>query len=133
MFITRSKTKTRYNSPARNLLLGLLLLAVVFGVSGNVSAQAKVGTTGAQFLELGVSARAMGMAEAFTAVVDDISATYYNPAGLVYMYNREVAFTYIDMPAGVSYAYAAFGTPLESIGGVLGISFYGLNSGDMIV
>jgi hypothetical protein len=92
-------------------------------------AQAKVGTTGAQFLELGVSARAMGMAEAFVAVSDDISAAYYNPAGLTYLYGREAAFTYIKMPADINYGFAALGLPLESIGGVLGIGMYALSSG----
>ncbi len=95
-------------------------------------AQAKVGTTGAQFLELGVSARAMGMAEAFVAVADDISAAYYNPAGLTYLYGREAAFTYIKMPADINYGFAALGLPLESIGGVLGIGVYALSSGDII-
>ena len=41
----------------------LVMLAAWCSLPIDVSAQAKVGTTGAQFLELGVSARAMGMAE----------------------------------------------------------------------
>ena len=56
------------------------MVCLLFLISpSKVLGQAKVGTTGAQFLELGVSARAMGMAEAFTAVSDDISSVYYNP------------------------------------------------------
>jgi long-subunit fatty acid transport protein len=110
----------------------IIFLLSVFCFSSDVNAQAKVGTTGAQFLELGVSARAMGMAEAFTAVTDGISSVYYNPAGLVSLYGREAAFTLINMPADVNYSFAAIGFPLESIGGVLGLSFYHLNSGDMI-
>ncbi len=109
------------------LALGLIMLFAPH----DVNAQAKVGTTGAQFLELGVSARAMGMAEAFTAVADDISAVYYNPAGLVYLYGPEVGATYVRMPADISYGFLAGALPLESIGGVLGISAYGLNSGKM--
>lgn len=107
------------------LAVGLLLLFS----PGDVRAQAKVGTTGAQFLELGVSARAMGMAEAFTAVVNDVSAVYYNPAGLVYLYGPEGQLTYVRMPADVNFGYGGIGLPLESIGGVLGVSFYHLNSG----
>jgi hypothetical protein len=110
----------------------VLSLAVLFS-PGEVCAQAKVGTTGAQFLELGVSARAMGMAEAFTAVTDDITSVYYNPAGLTYLYGREFAATYVDMPVGVGHAFAAIGLPLESIGGVLGVSAYSLSSGWMDV
>jgi hypothetical protein len=113
-------------------MLTLLCCGLVFLPSA-VQAQAKVGTTGAQFLELGVSARAMGMAEAFTAVSDDITSVYYNPAGLTYLYGREAAFTYIDMPAGVGHGFAAIGFPLEAIGGVLGVSTIALGSGSMDV
>jgi hypothetical protein len=43
----------------------------------------KVSTTGVYFLRIGVDARALGMGEAYTAVSDDISSVFWNPAGLV--------------------------------------------------
>lgn len=123
-----------WSFPRGALAVGMtvVLCCVAWLSPAEVSAQAKVGTTGAQFLELGVSARAMGMAEAFTAVADDISAVYYNPAGLVYLYGREAIFTYISMPADINYGFGAIGLPLESIGGVLGVGVYALSSGEMI-
>ncbi|MDX9857098.1 MAG: PorV/PorQ family protein [candidate division Zixibacteria bacterium] len=113
-------------------LTAITLVLVVLLTPADARAQAKVGTTGAQFLELGVSARAMGMAEAYTAVVDDISSIYYNPAALVQMYGREGMLTYIDLPADIDYGFGAVGFPLESIGGVLGFSMAALTTGDII-
>lgn len=115
----------------RIFFLAIVVLSALF-LSSSVLGQAKVGTTGAQFLELGVSARAMAMGEAFLAVVDDISAVYYNPAALTTLYGREATFTYIDMPADVGYGFVGFGLPLESIGGVVGFGAYSLKSGDII-
>ncbi|MGH8015023.1 MAG: hypothetical protein ACREBV_02410, partial [Candidatus Zixiibacteriota bacterium] len=107
------------------LLLAVVLATVtLFLPPSSVYGQAKVGTTGAQFLELGVSARAMAMGEAFTAVVDDISAVYYNPAALTTLFGREASFTYISMPADVGYGFGGFGFPLEAVGGVVGIGAY---------
>ncbi|MEW5994991.1 MAG: PorV/PorQ family protein [Candidatus Zixiibacteriota bacterium] len=114
-------------------VVALALGALVLLSPGLLQAQAKVGTTGAQFLELGVSARAMGMAEAYTAVSDDITSIYYNPAGLTYLYGRELGLTYIGMPADINYGLVAFGLPLESVGGVVGFGFYGLHSSYMDV
>ncbi|HWR84225.1 MAG TPA: PorV/PorQ family protein [Candidatus Deferrimicrobium sp.] len=125
--------RTGHRRTRRRLVsIGAMALALAIGLSpAQVQAQAKVGTTGTQFLELGVSARAMGMGEAFVAIADDISSAYYNPAGLTYLYGREAAFTYIRMPADINYGFAALGLPLEAIGGVLGIGMYGLSSGDI--
>jgi long-subunit fatty acid transport protein len=110
----------------------LVLVLLMVGLTPtNVSAQAKVGTTGAQFLELGVSARSMGMGGAFAAISDDVSAIYYNPAGLTSLLGREVMATYVDMPADVQFGFVGLGMPLESVGGVVGVGVYALTSGSM--
>ena len=70
------------------LVLGLFAAALL--VPGLAWSQAKVGTTGYQFLEIGASSRAVGMGDAFVALVDDASAVYYNPAGLTGLDGPEV-------------------------------------------
>lgn len=42
------------------------------------------GTSAATFLQLGFGARPIGFGEAFVPVANDVSALYYNPAGLAY-------------------------------------------------
>jgi hypothetical protein len=42
------------------------------------------GTSAAEFLQMGYGARAIGFGEAFVPVANDVSALYYNPAGLAY-------------------------------------------------
>lgn len=66
--------KTLKNLTAVCLFSGMILVSPGAGRAAESSA--------AQFLSLGFGARALGMGEAFVAVADDVSAVYYNPAGL---------------------------------------------------
>ena len=111
----------------RQLIIVLMVLLLLPGV---LLGQAKVGTAGAQFLKLGVGARANGMGDAFVAVSNDATAMYYNPAGLTQLYDREVIFTHVDYPAEISYEFVGLAYPLYRFGGVLGFGFYMLNGGD---
>jgi len=79
-------------------LLPLCLCAKPFG---------KTGTVALQFLKLGVDARAIGMGEAFTAVSDDISSVYWNPAGLAPAYQNQVFFSHTNWPANIMHEFAA--------------------------
>jgi hypothetical protein len=112
-------------------LVLLLPLAILLLYPSLSFGQAKVGTAGAQFLEIGVSARAIGMGEAFLGLSDDASALYYNPGGLALLTQKEVAFTHIDYPAGIKYEFAGFVLPTPSLAGTFGVAFYMLNMDDM--
>jgi len=107
-----------------------LIVLALFLIPELAWGQAKTGTSGAQFLELGVSARAVGMGNAFLAMADDASAIYYNPAGLSQLSQREIILTHVDYPADITYDFAGLAYP-ELLGGVWGLGFYFLNSGDM--
>jgi hypothetical protein len=110
----------------------ILMLGIVFLLVPHLAwGQAKVGTAGAQFLELGVSARAIGMGDAFLAISDDASAVYYNPAGLTQIVERQAMFTHVSYVGDINYDFAALAYPTTRFGGVWGVGFYILNAGAM--
>jgi hypothetical protein len=108
------------------LAILLCLPVLVFG-------QAKVGTAGAQFLKIGVSARAVGMGDAFIGVANDASALYYNPAGVAVLENKELVATHIEYPADIQYEFVGLVYPVPQLYGALGLTAYWLHTGDMPV
>jgi len=55
----------------------------------------------------GMGARAMGMGGAFTGVADDVSAVYYNPAGLAQIQGHQAHFEYLFVKPEVKVGVAA--------------------------
>jgi hypothetical protein len=92
----------------------------------------KVGTTAAQFLKLGVGARAVSMGGAYVAQANDLSALYWNPAGLATIPGSSVQFSHTQYLADINYNFAAFGINLPSVGAISASLIY-LHSGDMEV
>lgn len=77
-----------------------------------------------EFLKIGVGARAMGMANAFVANANDVTAGYWNPAGLSRM-NSDFQFSFMHSEyfAGIAaYDYASFATKIDEKS-ALGFSF----------
>ncbi len=78
------------------------------------------GTTGANFLKIGVGARATAMGGAFTALADDSTSLYWNPAGLAQIKGRELSATYNLWFEDIRQGYLSMGFP--SMGGTLGLA-----------
>ncbi len=70
------------------------------------------GSTSAQFLKIGVSARAAGMSNAYISVVSGPEAVYYNPAGLTGIKKMGIAFTHTSWFAGINHDFASIGLNL---------------------
>ena len=84
------------------------------------------GTTGASFLKIGAGARPVGMGEAFVGVADDVNAIAWNPAGLIFIDNKEISFMYNMWFQNISYSYLAYAQKMpdsERIG--LSITYVG--------
>lgn len=122
----------------RLILLSLLLLfatraqAQVGTPEPNRETATKVGTTAAQFLKLGVGARAIALGGSFVAEANDLSALYWNPAGLANLYGGAVQVAHTQYLAGIDYSFAAFGTSLGNAG-TIAASLILLDSDDMEV
>jgi hypothetical protein len=89
-----------------------------------------VGTTEYNFLRIAPSARQVGMAEVATAIVDDSSSSYFNPAGLVHIKKQELSFTHLSYLEGINYEYFAYALRITRNDVIAANAIY-LNSGKM--
>ena len=99
------------------MLRSLVILAIsgtlTAGVPSPLAAQ-KVAKYGADFLAGGVGGRALGMGGTHVGIVQDVSAGYWNPAGLAGLEYPEVAYMHAERFAGIiSFDYAAGAIPLS--------------------
>jgi len=83
------------------LLFPLSGMGQIFSILGGE----RVGTSSATFLKIGIGARAEGMGGAFTAVADDPSCLYWNPAGAAQLKNSAVMVNHNEWPADIKHEY----------------------------
>jgi len=107
----------------KNLSLLLILTLPLFADF------AKLGTSGAQFLKIGVG-RGAAMGEAFVAVADDVSSTYWNPSGLGTMTSREFCLYHNEWIADIKHDYLAVALPLSNFG-TMAVSLTAVTMGQM--
>ena len=70
---------------------------IVFLLGMIVPVQLIGGKYAAEFLRIGVGARALGMGGAFVAIADDGSASYWNPAGLGNLARHQIHFSHVQL------------------------------------
>ena len=79
-----------------------------------------------EFMKIPVGARAVGMGGAFSAVADDATSPYWNPAGMVFLPYREAFLQHAEQFGSlVSHNFGGYVMPLEAKGerrSALGIS-----------
>ncbi|MDD5491175.1 MAG: PorV/PorQ family protein [bacterium] len=91
----------------------LLVMLLTCSLIGTAFASSKVGTSGAQFLKVGVGSRATAMGGVFTGVADDVSAMYWNPGGLGGLKKTEVLYTYNKWFQDITHQFLGAAVPTK--------------------
>lgn len=104
-----------------------LSLMVAASYAQNVT---KTGTTAAKFLSIGVGPRANAMGGAFSAIANDASAIYWNPAGIASSDQLQALFSYTGLYAGISLDYFGVIVPSGDAGN-FAVSVTAINYGDI--
>ena len=86
------------------------------------------GTTGANFLKLGIGPRAIAMGEAQVGLADDVYASYWNPAGLAGLRGQEAGFVQTRYVESIRESFAAYAYPTQAQG-TFGVSMTYLGVG----
>jgi hypothetical protein len=115
--------------PVKIDLRWAIIFALVYTVFALHSQAADPGVTTGDLLRVPVSARAIGMGEAYTAMADDSSALAWNPAGLSFMQQREAAFMHSSLFEGIHYERLAYAVPGDRLS--FGTSLTYLGFGDI--
>jgi len=110
----------------------LSIILLILFIATNSFAISKVGTTAAQFLKIGAGSRAVGMGGAFVALANDVSAIYWNPAGIARLTNNEVVLLHTEWLADVSYDFLAASVNMGNMGTV-GFSLTSVSMDEMEV
>ncbi len=106
------------------LLFMFFVLVLIFPSQGYANGP---GTAGPTFLKIGIGARASAMGDAFSAIADDASALYWNPAGLAQLKKGEIFSMYNLWMQEIRQGYLCLTLPSSTFE----ISAIGINYVDM--
>lgn len=68
-----------------------------------------------EFMNIGVDAASLGMANTVTATTSDVNSGYWNPAGLMRLKDKQVALMHASYFANIAqYDFAAYAAPIDS-------------------
>ena len=111
-------------------LIGIALLAS----TGTATLWAQAGAAAVPFLLISPDARSSGMGEAGTGIADNINAIYWNPGGLGFLTNRQIALSFSrwlpQFNADLFYSYVTAGQYFPQLDGTVAVNFILMNLGE---
>ena len=88
------------------------LLFLIPLILTSLQSQTVIGKYAGEFLSIGVGGRPLGMGGAYVAIANDVTAGYYNPAGLAKLNYPQIALMHDERYGNlVNYNYAAVALP----------------------
>ncbi|MEA2714550.1 MAG: hypothetical protein QOK27_2511 [Gemmatimonadales bacterium] len=113
------------HTSARNLALMAALLsglpAAASGQAGTNQDNTAYGTTSAEFLLMGAGARGTALGGAFSSIATDVSALYYNPAGIALMARPGAMIGTYDYVASTRYSWGGIAFPFSGGSRAIGL------------
>ena len=106
--------------PSPSIWAAMVFLFLIPALS---SAQG-AGSTSTNFQEIGVGARASAMGDSFTAVSNDSTAVFWNPAGLVLAQGTQFSLTQAEWVEGVTSEFFTFSQNIDYDGAFGGSLIY---------
>lgn len=92
----------------------------------------RAGISTAQFLKIGVGGRATAMGDAFVAVANDVSALYWNPAGLTQFDDNQIIFSHNEWVVDINHDFVGAVYHLDDAN-TFGVSLTALSMDEMKV
>ena len=114
------------------ITITLSLLMITFSVTSYAQKPYRVGTTAANFLEIGIGSDGNAMGDAYVSMLGNLSSIYWNPAGLAFLKQNEAMFMIQPWIVDINSTAAAAAIVLPSYG-TLSFGFYHVGYGDMEV
>jgi hypothetical protein len=92
-----------------------LLLSILFLSVSSINAQTEISKYAGEFMAIGIGGRPLGLGGAFVSIANDVTAGYYNPAGLAKLNYPQISLMHSEQFGNfVNYDYAAVGIPFKS-------------------
>tara|TARA_Y100001970_G_C14233457_1_gene860263 strand:- start:46 stop:1092 length:1047 start_codon:yes stop_codon:yes gene_type:complete len=97
-----------------------------------INGQTNVGTTSASFLEIGAGARSLAMGGAYVSLANDVSALYWNPAGIASVSRPSIQLYHAPWLVETDYYHGGSVVPMGGAG-ALGFSYTVITMKEMLV
>jgi hypothetical protein len=94
----------------QNRLIDKFIYLFFLSLTTLIAGELKFSKYAGEFMSIGIGGRALGMGNAFTSVANDVTAGYWNPAGLVNLSSTQIMLMHDERFAGiVNYDYIGLG------------------------